>query len=92
MALAAEFIEKVAEEADRLFAEGARDTAAKALKAAFPDTTFTFVHESTMVEDVYREGKHHMMYLVDAHDHCWVITGDPEKATGFVIAEPEEEY
>jgi len=90
MSIAADMIETIAAEADRLMAEGNRQTAAKKLKDAFPDVIFTFVHESEMIEACYREGTHHLLYLVDRSSHCWVITEDPEKATAFVIAEPED--
>lgn len=37
------------------------------------------------VEAPFRAGPGIALYLVDASSHCWQLTGDPAKATGFVV-------
>ena len=34
----------------------------------------------------FREYPGLSLFLVDATDHCWKITGDPARATGIVVA------
>ncbi|HYD32147.1 MAG TPA: hypothetical protein VEB64_15000 [Azospirillaceae bacterium] len=92
MPLTAEQIDAIASLANARFTEGASlDAAIKAIKGAFPELTVTGCLESDMTQSPYREETGYFLFLVDRSAHCWTITGDPEKATGVVIAKREEE-
>lgn len=53
----------------------------------FPGLSLTRCDAADMSgEAPFREYSKFNLYLVDGRDHCWRLTGDPESATGFVVA------
>ena len=53
----------------------------------FPGLSLTRCDASDMGgETPYQEYASFDLYLVDGSDHCWRLTGDPEAATGIVVA------
>lgn len=53
----------------------------------FPGRSLTRCDESDMgAEEPFRRFDALDLYLVDGRDHCWHITGDPQTATGVVVA------
>ncbi len=92
MGIAPDRLDAILAEADERLAGGTRiDDVARAAKEANPGLTITATLTSTMADDPYKEGVRAALYLVDASQHCWVITAEPEKATGIVIALRDEE-
>ena len=58
-----------------------------ALKARFVGLSFTRCHPSEVdTETPFFERETFSLYLVDAADHCWRLTDDPQRATGLVVA------
>jgi hypothetical protein len=53
----------------------------------FPGKSVTRCDASDMgAENPYRTFNGFGLYFVDGRDHCWQITGNPNVATGIVIA------
>jgi hypothetical protein len=60
---------------------------AQEFRARFPGRSLTRCDESDMGGDEpFRRFEAVDLYLVDGRDHCWHLTGDPQLATGVVIA------
>jgi hypothetical protein len=94
MALAPDRIAAIVGDANRLFAEGAGLTAVlAALRAAHAGIGLTFhgATESALIETPFQEEERYLLFLVDRRNHCWTITGNPEHATGLVLAEREDD-
>lgn len=61
------------------------------IRQRFPWLSLTRCDESDMdTETPFRVYPGLSLYLVDASDHCWRITADPERATGIVVARHAE--
>jgi hypothetical protein len=84
MALSVEDMERIGALLDEA------DTAARAfaeLRANFPKLPVTRVDSSDLgMETPFRQYPSFDVYLIDGIGHCWTLTGDPERATGLVIA------
>ena len=92
MALSAERIQEVVTLAGGRFAAGDKVGAVvHAVKAAYPGLSVTGTFASIMSEDPYREEERFDLFLVDGSAHCWTITDNADAATGFIIAERDEE-
>lgn len=73
---------------DLLSEQGVDEASVSSLRGLFPGVHFTYcseddIHSGRPVE----ETEQFNIYLVDSREHCLVLTGDPEIATGLVIAE-----
>ncbi len=67
-------------------ADEPRATAA-ALRGRLPGFTVTVCDAADIdTETPFRVGRRASLYLVDNADHCWRLTRDAARATGFVIA------
>lgn len=56
-------------------------------RSRFPGKSLTRCERSDMgAEEPFRRFVALDLYLVDAREHCWRITADPEAATGVVLA------
>ncbi len=54
----------------------------------FPGLSLTRCDLSDLgVEEPFREYPRFNVYLVDASEHCYRLTGDPSRATGLVVAQ-----
>ena len=75
-------------EIDGLFAGADGETQAiEALRRRFPSLSLTRCDASDVdAEQPFRQYPAFNLYLVDAADHCWRLTSDPERATGLVMA------
>jgi hypothetical protein len=69
-------------------AQGLSETTVQALRAAWPGMHFSYCMDDEIcgVEPV-RELEGINLYLVDGRGHCLSLTGDPDVATGLVLAE-----
>jgi hypothetical protein len=57
-----------------------------ALRHRFPSLTVTQCDPSDVdLETPFREMERVSLYLVDGMDHCWRLTTDTARATGFVV-------
>lgn len=56
------------------------------LRQRFPHLSLTRCDASDVVEEPYRTYSQFNLHLVDTADHCAHITGDPEVATGLILA------
>ncbi len=57
------------------------------LRKDFPGLSFTRCDVSDLgVEKPFRQYPRFNLYLVDASEHCYRLTADPERATGVVVA------
>lgn len=69
---------------------GPQDVEASALagfRREFPGLSLTRCDLSDLgVEEPFRQYPRFNLYLVDASDHCYRLTTDPERATGIVVA------
>lgn len=62
------------------------------LRTTFPDLHFTYcMDDDVTAAEPVREGEGFNLYLVDGSNHCFCFTQDPDKATGLVLAETEDE-
>lgn len=62
------------------------------LRTAFPDMHFTFCLDDDVISDSpASELPGFNLYLVDSSSHCLCLTGDPEQASGLVVAELVED-
>lgn len=93
MALSPERIDSIATLAGRLFAGGGKlDAVVRGVREANPELkTVTGAMAAVMAEDPFREEPGFSLYLVDGNNHCWLITDKPDKATGIVIAQSDED-
>lgn len=68
---------------------GADETTLAVLRGDFPDIHFTWCMDDDVADSAkpVREADGFNIYLVDGREHCLCMTGDPEVATGLVIAE-----
>lgn len=57
------------------------------LRIRFPGLSFTRCAASDIPEAPYRSFAGLDLHLVDGREHCWRITGDPDQATGVILAE-----
>ncbi len=58
-----------------------------ALRARFPKLSLTRVDASDPgMETPFRQYARFDLYLVNGSGHCWSLTGNPELATGLVVA------
>jgi hypothetical protein len=58
----------------------------QALRRQFPHLSVTRCDPSDIdTETPFRTWPHLSLYLVESADHCWRLTGEPERATGIVI-------
>jgi hypothetical protein len=70
-----------------LGAQDADPAALAAFRRDFPRLSFTRCDLSDLgVEEPFRQYPSFNLYLVDASDHCYRLTTDPERATGVVVA------
>ncbi len=59
-----------------------------AMRTRHPGVTFSCCDASDMSgEEPYLAQAAFNIYLINSDGHCWHMTGDPEHATGVVIAE-----
>ena len=66
---------------------GAVAEAYAALRARFPKLSLTRADESDMgMEPPLRRYALFDLYLVEGGNHCWTVTGSPERATGLILA------
>ena len=66
---------------------GAVAKAYAALRTRFPKLSLTRADESDMgMETPFRQYALFDLYLVDGGNHCWTVTGSPERATGLILA------
>jgi len=57
-------------------------------RSRFPGRSLTRCEVSDMgTEEPFRRFAAVDLHLVDGRDHCWHLTGDPELATGVVLAQ-----
>lgn len=93
MALTPERIDAIVSLVGQRFAAGETlDAVLRAVRDAHPDlSNVTGAHASVMTDDPYREEPGFNLYLVDKSNHCWVITGAPEQASGIVIAQADQD-
>jgi hypothetical protein len=62
-------------------------TALSGFRNEFPNLSLTRCDVADLgVEPPFRQYPRFNLYLVDASDHCWRLTGDPARATGVVVA------
>jgi hypothetical protein len=82
-----EILDRVAE---ITLARGLDETTVQALRATWPAMHFSYCLDDDIsgVAPV-RELQGINLYLVDGRNHCLSLTGDPEAATGLVLAEVE---
>ena len=58
-----------------------------ALRTRFPKLSLTRADESDMgMETPFRQYALFELYLVHGGNHCWTVTGSPERATGLILA------
>jgi len=58
-----------------------------ALRTRFPKLSLTLADGSDMgMETPFRQYALFDLYLVDGSNHCWTVTGSPERATGLILA------
>ena len=70
-----------------LAADTADAAAVTALRQALAGPTITRCDLGDVDQETpYRSYPRFTVFLVDASDHCWVITTDPARATGLVVA------
>ncbi len=71
-------------------AQGLDEGTVQALRSAWPGMHFSYCMDDDIcgVEPV-RELPGFNLYLVDGREHCLSLTGNPEAATGLVLAEVE---
>ena len=92
MPLSAERIEDVVAIASRGFAAGEAVAAVvRAVKQRHPELSVTGTFASIMAEEPYRSEARFDLFLVNGSGHCWTITGEPDAATGVVIAQRDED-
>lgn len=57
------------------------------LRRQFPNLSLTRCDASDVTEDPFCSHEGFDLHLVDAADHCVVITCDPGRATGIILAQ-----
>ena len=82
MALTTENLTEISE----LLTADTDGTAFMALRQKFPDLAWTRCDASDVFEEPYQSHGDYDLHLIDARDHCVQITGDPEQATGILLA------
>lgn len=84
--------DQIVEIVRRIEARGLDQAMLDELRTAYPDVRFTrcLDDEINNVKPVLETAKLNI-YLVDSRDHCPRLTGDPEVATGIVLAEVIED-
>jgi len=89
MAVAAE---QVAEIAGIIGGGQERHKVVEHLRASYPALQFSSCSEDDITEDVEPAAvtEAFELYLLDGSGHCLRLTGDPEAATGLVLAEKVE--
>ncbi|GAB4358777.1 MAG: hypothetical protein Kow0026_19920 [Oricola sp.] len=60
--------------------------AVAAMRARLPHLSCTRCDASDVDEEPFRSFGRFDVHLLDARDHCVRITGDPQQATGIVLA------
>lgn len=59
----------------------------RGVRRDFPNLTVTRCDASDVgVEEPFRRYRRYDLYLVDASEHCWRFTADPDRASGVVVA------
>lgn len=72
---------------DKLLAAAPTEAVLGELRERFPDLSITRCDASDIdTETPFREYGRYSLYLVDRADHCWRLTGDPDRASGLVVA------
>lgn len=73
---------------EMMLSRGLDETTVQALRAAWPGMHFSYCMDDDIcgMEPV-RTLPGINLYLVDGREHCLSLTGDPEAATGLVLAE-----
>lgn len=85
MALRAEDLDRM--EALTAAVASAREAVA-ALRSGFPGMTISRVDAMDMRDEVpARKLASFDLFLVDARNHCWTVTQEPQLATGVVVAD-----
>jgi hypothetical protein len=70
-----------------LLASGADGHVFADLREALPHLSWTRCESSDLTETPYRSYSRFDIHLLDTADHCVVMTIDPDRATGVVLAE-----
>lgn len=84
MALSADDLVKIEE---MLSAPNADRSIFADLRKAFPHLSWTRCDASDLTEMPYRSYAKVDIHLLDSADHCVIMTRDPDRATGVVVAE-----
>ena len=72
---------------DAMLSGGAEASGLAGFRQRFPGLSLTRCDAADIDTEVpFREYPGWSLFLVDATDHCWKITGDPARATGIVVA------
>lgn len=56
------------------------------LRQAFPGLSFTMADARDMDESPFAQTSAFDLHLVNGSGHCWMLTDDPQAATGVVLA------
>jgi hypothetical protein len=56
------------------------------MKGRYPKLSWTRCDASDVVEAPYKQTTLYDIHLLNTHDHCAQITGDPAQATGIILA------
>lgn len=72
---------------EMLSAPGVDGRAVGELRRALPHLSWTRCDASDMTDPPYRSYPRIDIHLLDSADHCIVMTNDPGRATGIVVAE-----
>ena len=84
MALSPDDLVKIEE---MLSAPGADRSVFVDLRKALPHLSWTRCDASDLTETPYRSYSSVDIHLLDSADHCVIMTNDPDRATGIVVAE-----
>lgn len=83
----AAMLDRIAEAA---LAQGVDEATVQGLRAAWPGVHFSYCMDDEICDvEPVRELQGLNLYLVDGREHCMRLTGNPEIATGLVLAEVE---
>lgn len=79
--------------ADRLDGRALDEDTLRGLRASFPGVHFTACSDDDVVDPMkpFVERPALRIYLVDGSDHCLSLTGDPELASGLLLAAVDED-
>lgn len=92
MAIAPERIDAILDRAAALLGEGARiEAVVQAVKQMEPGISVHGAHADSMAEEPFKVSGPAAIYLVDSRDHCTVVTGNLNAATGVIVGQRDDE-